>query len=189
MKKLKILIAEAESTIRADLGTALAKLGHEVLQAADGRTALSLFYNRAPNLAILGIHAPGADTLDAAQEMYRHRPIPILVLSAPSEPSPVADGASLPVQGRLTKPVDQRILPAVIESAVARFHESQILAREAAELRYDLECRKIVGRAKGWLMKKGKSEEEAYQEIQTRARSEHISMRLAAAELLRAQGD
>jgi AmiR/NasT family two-component response regulator len=186
MKKLTILIAEAESTIRSELGDDLAKLGHEVLPAADSCTALSLFFNRAPNLAILGVHPPRDDTLDAGQEMYRRRPIPILVLSAPCEPDPVGEAASLPVQGRLIEPVDRRVLPSVIEKAVVRFREEQILAREAAELRYDLECRRTVERAKGWLMRGGKSEEEALGEIRARSRAENISMRLAASEVLRA---
>jgi AmiR/NasT family two-component response regulator len=43
-----------------------------------------------------------------------------------------------------------------------------------------------VERAKGWLMRGGKSEEEALGEIRARSRAENISMRLAASEVLRA---
>jgi AmiR/NasT family two-component response regulator len=52
-----------------------------------------------------------------------------------------------------------------------------------------LESRKTVERAKGRRMQQGKSEEEAYWKIQTRARSERISMRLAANKLLRTQAE
>ncbi|MBN1440389.1 MAG: ANTAR domain-containing protein [Anaerolineales bacterium] len=57
---------------------------------------------------------------------------------------------------------------------------------ELAELRYNLEGRKTVERARDRLMELGKSEGEAFQEIQTLARARRIPLRLAADEILRA---
>ncbi len=185
MKKLRILIADDESLIRMGLKMMLSGLGHEVLTAADGHEALNLFHARAPDLAMLDIRMPFTDGLAAAKAMYRHRPIPILILTAFGEQDLIESAASLPIQGYLIKPVDERDLAAAIEVAMSRFAESQILVRETAELRNDLASRKTVERAKGRLMQLGKSEEEAYREIQERARSKRISMRLAADEFLR----
>jgi AmiR/NasT family two-component response regulator len=189
MKKLKILIADDESLIRMGLKTMLTGLGHEVLTAADGHEALSLFHARMPDLAILDIRMPFTDGLAAARAMYRHRPVPILILTAFGEQDLIESAAALPVQGYLIKPVDERDLAAAIEVAVSRFAESQTLARETAELRGDLESRKLVERAKGRLMQQGKTEEQAYREIQERARSKRISMGLAANEIIQRQGE
>jgi len=189
MKKLKILIADDESLIRMGLKTILTTLGHEVLTAADGHEALNLFHSRTPDLAILDIRMPFTDGLEAAQAMYRHRPIPILILTAFGEQDLIESAAALPIQGYLIKPVDERDLTAAIEVAAARFDDSQIQAREMAELRYDLESRKTVDRAKSWLMAHGRSEEDAYREIQSQARSKRISMRLAANEVLLASAE
>ncbi len=189
MKKLRILIADDESLIRMGLKTMLTSLGHEVLPAADGHEALNLFHSRTPDMAILDIRMPFTDGLEAAQAMYRHRPIPILILTAFGEQDLIESAAALPIQGYLIKPVDERDLAAAIEVAMTRFSESQTQAKETAELRYDLESRKTVERAKGRLMEQGKTEEEAYREIQNRARSQQISMRLAANELLRTQAE
>jgi AmiR/NasT family two-component response regulator len=187
MRKLKILIADDESLIRMGLKSILATLGHEVLMAADGHEALNLFHTRSPEMAILDIRMPFTDGLTAAKAMYRCRPIPILILTAFGEQDLIESAAALPIQGYLIKPVDETDLSAAIEVAAARFDQSQVLARETAELRYDLESRKLVDRAKGRLMRDGKTEEEAYREIQNQARSKRISMRLAANEVLQTQ--
>jgi AmiR/NasT family two-component response regulator len=184
---LRILVADDESLIRMGLKAMLSAMGHEVLTAADGHEALNLFHARQPDLAILDIRMPFTDGLEAAKAMYRHRPIPILILTAFGEQGLIESAASLPIQGYLIKPVDDRDLAAAIEVALARFAESQSLAKETAELRDDLESRKVVDRAKGRLMQRGRTEEEAYREIQERARSKRISMRLAAAEVLKKQ--
>lgn len=187
MKKLRILIAEAESQIRSELKIMLSSLGHEALPAADGHEALSIFSDYAPDLAMVDIRMPFADGLEAAKAMCRVRTIPILILTAASERNPVENAVSLPIQGYLVKPVEKPVLAAAIESAMARFEESQALEREAAELRFDLESQRIVNRAKGLLMQHGKSEQEAYREIQQQSRSKRVSMRLAASEMIRKQ--
>jgi AmiR/NasT family two-component response regulator len=186
---LKILIADDESLIRMGLKTILTTLGHEVLTAADGHEALNLFHSRTPDMAILDIRMPFTDGLAAAQAMYRHRPIPILILTAFGEQDLIESAAALPIQGYLIKPVDERDLTAAIEVAAARFDDSQTQAREAAELRYDLESRKTVDRAKAWLMAHGRTEDEAYKEIQRQARAKRVSMRLAANDVLHASAE
>ncbi|MFN2297407.1 MAG: ANTAR domain-containing response regulator [Anaerolineales bacterium] len=185
MKKLRILVAEDESLIRLGLQTMLGSLGHEVFLAADGHEALNIYHARSPDLALLDIRMPFTDGLETAKAICRHRPIPIVILTAFGEQDLIENAASLPVQGYLIKPVDERDLAAAIEVAVRRFAETQTLVHETVELRYDLESRKVVDKAKGRLMEQGKTEQEAYREIQHRARSNRVSMRLAAKELLR----
>jgi AmiR/NasT family two-component response regulator len=189
MRSLKILVADDESLIRLGLKTMLAGLGHEVMTAADGHEALNLFHARSPDLAVLDIRMPFTDGLAAAKAMHRSRPIPILILTAFGEQDLIESAAALPIQGYLIKPVDERDLAAAIEVAMARFAESQSLAADKAGLRDDLESRKIVERAKGRLMAQGKTEQEAYREIQERARSKRVSMRTAAEEIIHKQGE
>jgi response regulator NasT len=184
MTKLRILVAEDEPIIRMGLKTMLASLGHEVLLASDGHEALNLFHARTPDLAILDIRMPFTDGLAAAKAMYKARPIPILILTAFSEQDLIENAAQLPIQGYLIKPVDERDLAAAIQVALARFADSQEQSQETAELRDDLETRKIVDRAKGKLMSGGLTEEDAYHAIQRQARSGRITLRRAAEEIL-----
>jgi AmiR/NasT family two-component response regulator len=188
MTGLRILVAEDEPIIRMGLKAMLASLGYEVLLASDGHEALNLFHARSPDLAILDIRMPFTDGLEAAQAMGKARPIPILILTAFSERDLIENAAQLPIQGYLIKPVDERDLEAAIRVALARFAELQEQSRKNAELREDLESRKIVDRAKGKLMGEGMTEEDAYQAIQQKARSGRITMRRAAEEILRGTG-
>jgi response regulator NasT len=184
VRRLKILVADDESIIRLGLRTMLTELGHEVVLASNGREALEFVRTARPDLALLDIQMPLTDGLEAAKVIARKHPMPILMLTAFSEQDLIERAAQLPIQGYLVKPVNERDLAAAIQVAVARFEETQALAREKAELQDSLEARKVVDRAKAALMKDGLTEEEAYLTIQSKAREERISMRKAADAIL-----
>jgi len=184
MKRLKILVADDESIIRLGLRTMLTELGHEVLLASNGREALQLVRTHSPDLALLDIQMPMTDGLEAAKVIARKHPMPILILTAYSEQDLIERATQLPIQGYLVKPVNEHDLTAAIQVALARFEDSQASAREIAELRENLEARKLVDRAKGVLMQGGMSEPEAYLAIQRRAREGQVTMRRAAEEIL-----
>lgn len=185
MRRLKILVADDESIIRLGLRAMLTELGHEVVLASNGREALQMARTAGPDLALLDIHMPLTDGLEAAKVIARKHPMPILILTAYSQTDLIERAAQLPILGYLVKPVNEKDLAAAIEVAVARFEESRAAAREIAELREDLAARKVVDRAKGILMKGGLSEEEAYRAVQMRARTSRISLRQAAEAVLR----
>ncbi|MBI3362173.1 MAG: response regulator [Chloroflexi bacterium] len=147
MRRLKILVADDESIIRLGLRTMLAELGHEVMLAANGREALQLTRTADPDLALLDINMPLTDGLEAARAIGRKHPMPILILTAYSQQDLIERAAQLPIQGYLVKPVNEKELAAAIEVAMARFEESQAAAREVAELRQDLDTRKVVDQA------------------------------------------
>ena len=187
MRRLRVLVADDESIIRMGLRTMLTELGHEVRLAADGREALSLMRAAPFDLALLDIQMPLTDGLEVAKVIARKQPMPVLILTAYSDPDLIGRAAQLPIQGYLIKPVNERDLAAAIEVAVARFEEAQTAAREKAKLENELETRKMVERAKGVLMHSGLSEEEAYQTLQRRARETRLSMRQVAEAVLAGQ--
>jgi len=184
MRRLRILVADDESIIRMGLRTMLTALGHEVQLAADGREALSLARASRFDLALLDIQMPLTDGLEAAKALARKHPMPIVILTAYSDPDLIERAAHLPIQGYLVKPVNERDLAAVLEVAVARFEDAQAAARENAELASKLEARKVVERAKGVLMQTGLTEEEAYQTLQRRARTARLTLQQAAEAVL-----
>ncbi len=184
MRRLRVLVADDESIIRMGLRAMLTEMGHEVKLAADGREALSLVRAAPFDLALLDIQMPLTDGLEVAKVIARKQPMPVLILTAYSDPDLIARAAQLPIQGYLIKPVDEHDLAAAIEVAVARFEEAQAAGREKAELANELETRKVVERAKGALMEGGLSEEEAYQALQRRARDTRLTMRQAAQAVL-----
>ena len=180
MSKLKILIADDESIIRLGLKTMLTDMGHEVAMAADGREALKLAHQKQFDFAIFDVKMPFTDGLEAARALYRHRSMPILLLTAFGDKELIEQAAQLPIQGYLIKPVIEEQLAASIEVALRRFAENRAAAAKTAELEETIETRKLVERAKGLLMKQGLGEEEAYQQLQKSARDQQITLRKAA---------
>ena len=110
--------------------------------------------------------------------------MPIIFLTAYGQQELIEKAAQLPIHGYLIKPVSERDLAAAIGVALARFNEQQQALREAEKLRQDLETRKIVDRAKGILIDRGMSENEAYQYLQRTARDNRTSMREMAEKIL-----
>jgi response regulator NasT len=179
-----ILIADDESIIRLGLKSMLEGLGHRVIAATNGREAIRLAERQRPDLAILDIHMPYTDGLQAARAILAAQPLPILILTAFSEQDLIDRATDLPIQGYLVKPVQPEELSAAITVAVKRFAESRALAARAFQLEADLATRKLIERAKGRLMQGGLSEEEAYRAIQERARRERQTLAAAAAAVL-----
>jgi two-component system, response regulator PdtaR len=184
MKRLKIIVADDESIIRLGLKSMVTELGHEPYLASNGREALNLARTIDADLALLDINMPMTDGLEAAQVIARKYPMPILFLTAYGQQELIEKAALLPIHGYLIKPVNERDLAAAIGVALARFNEQQQALREAEKLREDLESRKIVDRAKGILIDRGMSENEAYQYLQRTARDNRTSMREMAEKIL-----
>jgi response regulator NasT len=179
-----ILIADDESIIRLGLKSMLEGMGHEVMAATNGREAIRMAERRQPDLAILDVRMPYTDGLQAARTMTAARPLPILILTAYSEQDLIEKATDLPIQGYLVKPIQPEELGAAVAVAVKRFAESRALAAYAAQLESDLATRKLIDRAKGRLMHEGLTEEEAYREIQERARRERQTLAAVATAIL-----
>jgi len=182
---MRILIAEDESITRLGLSRILEDAGHHVVDAPDGRTAVTLARQTKPDLALLDIKMPKLDGLEAAQRIYQERPTPIVLLTAYGDRELVEQAKSLPIMAYLIKPIKEKELLATLEVVTARFAEFEWMHQQTVELKEELATRKLIERAKGILMRReGLSEEEAYHRIQHQARSERRSMREVAEDML-----
>lgn len=184
---MRVLIADDEALTRMGLRTMLEEMGHTIVgAAADGVTALRLARQVHPDLVILDIRMPGMSGLDVAEAMARQCPVPVVMLTAYSERDLVERAAATEViQAYLVKPVREAELAPTLELAVARFTEMQALRQEASSYQEALEARAIVAQAKRVLMERERlTEQEAFREIQHRARRRRQTMRQVAEEIL-----
>ncbi|MGC8780168.1 MAG: ANTAR domain-containing response regulator [Anaerolineae bacterium] len=168
MEALRILIADDESIRLLSLRQQLRALGHQVVaEASNGQEAVALAETTRPDLAILDIKMPVMDGIEAAQQITRARPIPIILLTAYNETELVERAAQANISAYLMKPVAEEDLLPAITLALTRFRQFEALRREVNDLREALEARKVIERAKGILMRRlNLTEEEAFRRLQ-----------------------
>jgi len=110
---------------------------------------------------------PGLDGIDAAQRIYEEMPIPVILVSAYSDPDFIARAEADHILAYLVKPIKQADLEPAIAIATRRFEQFQALRKEAADLKQALEDRKTIEKAKGILMKKANLDEhDAFRRLQ-----------------------
>ena len=81
---MKILTVEDDNIIREGISEYLSEFGYTVIQAKDGREALSKF-NSDINLVILDIQLPFINGLEVLKEIRKKSNLPILILTAFSD--------------------------------------------------------------------------------------------------------
>jgi response regulator NasT len=167
-RALRIAVADDEPDMRDYFRKMLPRLGHQVVAvAADGRELVEQCRKAKPDLVITDIKMPDMDGIDAAVEIYRESPLPVILVSAYHDASLIARAEADHILGYLVKPIKQTDLEPVIALAVRRFEQFEELRKEASDLRQALENRKIIERAKGLLMKNvGLDEQEAFRRLQ-----------------------
>ncbi len=152
VKPSRILIADDEHLVATDLAFTLGELGYTVVgPVTDGEAAVQLARRAKPDLALLDIRMPRRDGLSAASELFGDLDIPVIILSAYSDPKSVETAAGVGVFGYLVKPAAEEQLRVCIEVAWNRFLHLVSQRTEANKLRQRLEERKAIEQAK-WLL-------------------------------------
>lgn len=117
--KRTILIADDNRQIRMLIKAALASLGHEIIEAADGEQAFATAISRVPDLMVLDVTMPGLDGWEVLRFM-RSRPetagIRVMMLTTAAQAWDLERGAELGCDDYLTKPFE----PSTLRERVTR---------------------------------------------------------------------
>jgi response regulator NasT len=177
-QSLRIVVADDEPDMCEYFSKILPRMGHRVLAAArDGNELVNLCRTHQPDLVISDIKMPDMDGIDAATQIYRDRPVPVILVSAYHDPKLIERAEADHIMGYLVKPIQQADLEPAIALAMRRFEQLQVLRQEAADLRQALEDRKIIERGKGIVMKKvGLDEQEAFRRLQRMASERNLKL-------------
>lgn len=144
--------------------------------------------HRMPDLVITDIKMPDMDGIDAACQIYKDSPIPVILVSAYHDQELVQRAEEDHILAFLVKPIKQADLEPAIAIATRRFEQFQALRQEAADLRQALEDRKLIEKAKGLLMKRaGLEENEAFRRLQRLASERNRKLVEVAAMILTAE--
>jgi adenylate cyclase len=93
--------------------------GYEVATAADGEEALARVQELVPDLILLDIMMPKLDGIEVVRRLKadnRYRHIPVILVTAKSDPRDVVEGLDAGGDDYLTKPIDRAALLARVRS-------------------------------------------------------------------------
>ena len=189
MERTRVIIADDESVIRADLREMLTTLGYLVVgEAGDGQSAVNSARELKPDIVIMDIKMPNMDGIEAAKILTQEKIAPVLLLTAYSQRELVDRAKEAGVVGYLVKPFREQEIGPAIDIALARFQEFRELAKQVGDLNETLETRKIVDRAKGVLMDtQHLTEAEAFRKIQKMSMNTRKPMKEIAEAIILAQ--
>lgn len=185
---LRALIAEDEGVMVMLLRRALTAAGYNVVGAArSGDEAVRKAEELRPDFIMMDITMPGMTGIEATRLIMERGPIPIIMLTAYSDQAHVDDAIAAGACAYMVKPVTGEQVPPAVRAALARFEQMQETLKENADLRDDLEARKIVERAKGVLMQRQSlTESDAYNKLRKMARDKSVPMKRIAQEIIAA---
>jgi len=105
-KKLKIVLAEDNSTLSLLLKFRLEKEGYELLMAGDGKEAIELIKEHTPNLILTDIMMPFISGLEVISHVRNElkMQIPIIVFSAAGQEEMVLKAFNLGANDFMGKP-------------------------------------------------------------------------------------
>ncbi len=115
-RSLRIAVADDEPDMQDYFRTILPRLGHEVVAVAeDGRELVAPCRAHRPDLVITDIKMPDMDGIDAAAQIYRDGPIPVILVSAYHDAEFIRRAEADHILAYLVKPIKQ----ADLEPAIA----------------------------------------------------------------------
>jgi two-component system, OmpR family, KDP operon response regulator KdpE len=140
---VRVLLVDDDATLRQTLGIGLRAAGHEVLIAADGRTALDAARDDRPDIVLLDLGLPDLSGFDVLRRLRAWSTVPVVVLSARAESSEKVEALDLGADDYVTKPFGMEELLARVRAA-ARRAGSDVPVLTAGDLVIDLPARRVT---------------------------------------------
>ncbi|GAA1385473.1 response regulator transcription factor [Kitasatospora putterlickiae] len=115
-----ILIVEDDEVIREATRMALERYGFPVSTAADGLEGLETFHAVRPDLVLLDVMLPLLDGVGLCRRIREESQLPILMMSARTDPVDVVSGLEAGADDYVVKPFESAVLVARIRTVLRR---------------------------------------------------------------------
>lgn len=184
---MKVIIVEDEPITRMDIRGILENAGIEVLdEGKDGFDAINLCQKHHPDMVIMDINMPNLDGISAAKIIRKNKLSKgVLLLTAYSDDANVEKARKAGVFGYLVKPIDEKNLVSMLKIAYGKAIESEDLEEKLGIMTKRLEDRKIIEKAKGYIMESlNISEDNAYKKLRALSMEKGCSLRTISEILL-----
>ena len=114
----QVLVVDDAERIRGGIRTLLERAGHDVLEAADGRSGLRMLYEYKPDVVLLDVSMPDMDGWQALERIRELTEVPILMVTARDAPPERVRGLRGGADDYILKPFEPEELLARIELAL-----------------------------------------------------------------------
>lgn len=118
-----ILVVDDSFSLRQALLIALRSVGHEVIEACDGKEALTKLDGRKIHLIISDVNMPNMDGISfvkAAKALPEYRFTPIIMLTTESEEKKILEGKAAGVRAWIVKPFQPPALLDAVDKLILR---------------------------------------------------------------------
>ena len=177
MTKLKVLVVE-EFDNDMLLEQSLQQQGYEVarlkLQALD---LLQVVKTLQPDAVVLNLYSPDNQVLNMMLEIDQHHSVPVIMFAEDQQTETINKVIKAGVSAYIVDGLEPKRIKTILEVAIARFKEQQVLKDELLKAKNQLEERKLLDRAKAILIKsQGYSEDQAYHALRKLAMDRKVSI-------------
>ncbi|SFS75208.1 response regulator transcription factor [Paenibacillus sp. BC26] len=117
----KLLIVDDDPHIRELISLLLAAEGFEIVEAGDGKEALTVLESTQVQLVILDVMMPNMDGWELCKEIRDGMELPVLMLTAKGETSQKVKGFELGADDYLVKPFEPLELVARVKALLKRY--------------------------------------------------------------------
>jgi response regulator NasT len=183
---LKVLLIDDDPDRAATLRESLLAAGYDVVPSFPSPVDL---YDRvtdvAPDLIIIDTESPSRDVLEHIAFISRDKPRPIVMFSADRGSETIRSAVRAGVTAYVVDGLEETRIQPILQVAVERFDSEQALKQELAQVKSALSERKLVERAKGFIMKqKQVDEEEAFRTLRKFAMDRGVRLADAAEQIV-----
>jgi two-component system KDP operon response regulator KdpE len=140
---VKVLLVDDDETLRRTLAIGLRAADHEVLIAADARSALQALREDKPDIVVLDLGLPDLSGVEVLRQLRVWSTVPVVVLSARAESGEKVQALDLGADDYVTKPFGMDELLARIRAA-GRRAGSDVPVLETGDLVIDLPARRVT---------------------------------------------
>lgn len=118
---MHIVLVEDDEVIRETTQIALERFGYTVTAFEDGRDGYEFVASHGTDIVLLDLMLPTMNGASITRAIRERSTVPIIVISARSEPIDIVQALEAGADDYLTKPFDMQVLNARIRAVVRRF--------------------------------------------------------------------
>ena len=178
---LNVLLIDSNSERAAIVEAGLSCAAITKLQSSNQGDLLSSIERIKPDVIILDCENPDENTIKTLHLIVKENPKPIVMFVENADGDLAKEAIRAGVSSYIVDGLSAARIKPVVDIAIERFLVLDELRRDLDKSRQDLESRKVLDRAKGFLMdQRGMTESEAYTAMRKLAMSEAITMRQVA---------